>query len=213
MRMSFVYLIGCDAGGPVKIGHARDLRVRLNSLQVGCWEELKVLHSVSVPCTIAPAAEAAMHTRYWEKRVRGEWFAVPLEVLKISLDSSAHTFTTTRSESDHFSREACISLCKHPQRTMEVLSAYRHRANDAAYRAFIKQVNARLYQEAGAAAYVMFKMVFVEHRDMTTRFENQSRLARQAEASLVKALDVLTAFWGCAQAGWMAVDIPRKIAA
>ena len=64
-------------GGPVKIGIARDLGSRLNSLRTGCPDPIVVLAT-------APGGkneEAALHERFATHRRRGEWFAAAPELL------------------------------------------------------------------------------------------------------------------------------------
>jgi len=74
-----VYVIGPE-GGPYKIGIAVDVAVRLIDLQIGNHLELKVLASVKVPGSAqrARSIEEQMHWAFWKRRVRGEWFDIPL---------------------------------------------------------------------------------------------------------------------------------------
>lgn len=214
MRTGYVYLIGDEAGGPIKIGHATNVKQRLSTLQVGTWHPLSILHTATVIWTMAPAVERAVQDQFEGQRVRGEWFNVPLLVLQNSLDSVAASYARMRSEGDGFSKDIAIALCKSPERTMGVLSAYRNRANDLTSKAFIAALNRTLLEQAGQASYLMFQMVFIENRDMTNRFRNDAYLARQAEASLVKAMDVLTDIWPTAVARWqMGLDVSARTAA
>lgn len=213
MRFGYVYLIGNKDSGPIKIGHATQLKQRLNALQVGNPAELSILHSESVPWTLAPSVEKAVQGQFEEKHVRGEWYAVPLCVLRNSLTSIAAAYSTARSERDDFSREICIALCRRPMQARYAVSAYRNCMTRDGTKPFIAGINRRLLETAGQAAYIMFQMAIVENRDMTTRFTNRSRIARQAEASLIQALDTLTDIWDQVDIQWRSLDVHARISA
>jgi hypothetical protein len=69
-----IYLIRAGESGPVKIGYARsvrDARGRIDSLQVGHWEILRVLRLWEGDMR----DERRMHMRFADLRIRGEWFA------------------------------------------------------------------------------------------------------------------------------------------
>lgn len=213
MRTSYVYLIGAERG-PIKIGHATNAKSRLSTLQVGNWEPLSILHSVSVPWMAAPKIESALKQQYQERRVRGEWFAVPLEVLRPSLEGLSSAYARLRSESDWFSEQVCFALCEDPVRTQQAVSAYLACANRPTTEAYIGSINRLLLNTVGQAAYLMFQAVIVQHRDVGRSLRNKSRLARQAEESLVKALNALTLIWERAQKqGDPLVDFSQRTAA
>lgn len=65
-----VYFIRAGEDGPVKIGVAQDVRVRLADLQVAHHEELHVINAVGGDSS----AERRAHRIYAHKRLRGEWF-------------------------------------------------------------------------------------------------------------------------------------------
>jgi predicted GIY-YIG superfamily endonuclease len=74
-----VYVIG-SGGGPVKIGYARNVNKRLQSLQIGSHEQLYVLETIDrLTHKEALAIERAVHKELADKRVRGEWFDVSLD--------------------------------------------------------------------------------------------------------------------------------------
>jgi len=64
-----IYFIGWD-GGPIKIGLADDIRVRLRTLQVACPYKLKVLAAVAGGLK----REKSFHAQFAHRRLRGEWF-------------------------------------------------------------------------------------------------------------------------------------------
>ena len=70
-----VYVIGAP-GHPVKIGIAKCANSRLQTLQTGCPEKLKVYLFLDVPAGMALAAEKACHDRLADQRLSGEWFSV-----------------------------------------------------------------------------------------------------------------------------------------
>lgn len=67
---SYVYFARAGEDGLVKIGHAKDVRSRLSSMQTGCPIPLTLLG-------VLPGGrerEAELHARFADLRVRGEWF-------------------------------------------------------------------------------------------------------------------------------------------
>lgn len=70
-----VYFIQAgSAGGPVKIGLARDPWSRLKELQVGNAEPLELLGHT--PACDARSLEQELHRRFSDSHKRGEWFDV-----------------------------------------------------------------------------------------------------------------------------------------
>lgn len=65
-----VYFVQAASGGPIKIGFARDMEKRLQSLQTAHPEPLEVL--LSLQGTLAD--EQAFHRQFRGLWVRGEWF-------------------------------------------------------------------------------------------------------------------------------------------
>ncbi|WP_301121065.1 GIY-YIG nuclease family protein [Mycolicibacterium fortuitum] len=72
----WVYFIA-DGAGHVKIGYAVNVAARLAELQCGNVLPLKVLAILKGGCE----AERALHERFAEHRVRGEWFRLAPEIL------------------------------------------------------------------------------------------------------------------------------------
>lgn len=69
-----IYLIRAGESGPVKIGYARSVRearMRIDTLQTGHWEILRVLRLWEGDM----GDERRMHVRFADLRIRGEWFA------------------------------------------------------------------------------------------------------------------------------------------
>lgn len=72
-----VYFIQRGLDGPVKIGVTVDVRRRIEELQVGSAEELRLL--VALPGT--PEDESLLHKRFAAFHIRGEWFHPSAELL------------------------------------------------------------------------------------------------------------------------------------
>lgn len=86
-RHGAVYVIQAGSGGAIKIGwvsHQRLVGERLSALQTGNAAELRLL--ASFPGTWAD--EQALHRRFVEDRVRGEWFAPTKDVLGFAIAHS-----------------------------------------------------------------------------------------------------------------------------
>lgn len=73
-----VYFIQFGATGPIKIGTAVNIAMRLSTLQVACPEELRVILTVDG----GEYAEERLHARFSELRIRGEWFRPASELLE-----------------------------------------------------------------------------------------------------------------------------------
>jgi DNA-binding XRE family transcriptional regulator len=69
--MCAVYLIRAGATGPVKIGKADDPQRRLYELQTAHWDELCLLRA----WVGGEPEEAALHVRFAELHIRGDWFS------------------------------------------------------------------------------------------------------------------------------------------
>lgn len=186
MRLTYVYLIGPE-GGPYKVGIADDLKKRLTTLQVGCWEDLIVHHTVSVPSTLARHIEKVMHYIYKPMHMRGEWYDVDLAELRSEIDKQAADRMKVRADNDTFSPSECFHLCRDPALAFTTLTRYRNDAN----RDGAKDINSRLLAKVGLAAHLVFTQTFLERRDLTKKLKGNARLARQAEASLITALNGL----------------------
>jgi putative transcriptional regulator len=64
-----VYLIRCGENGPVKTGHSADPVFRLGQLQISHWEPLRIIRLFHGD----EAEEAALHARFADLHIRGEW--------------------------------------------------------------------------------------------------------------------------------------------
>lgn len=80
--MEYVYFIQAEHGGPVKIGHTKDLAHRLAELQSASPYPL-VIRSAFLGSL---QDETAMHQRFAAKRLHGEWFE-PDEAMQACIDS------------------------------------------------------------------------------------------------------------------------------
>lgn len=69
-----VYFIQAGTLPIVKIGSTNSrVDLRLNHLQVGSWEPLKLIGVIE---NSKPELEAELHKRFSDNRIRGEWFAL-----------------------------------------------------------------------------------------------------------------------------------------
>lgn len=77
----WIYFVQCgDDAGPIKIGHATDLRGRLDKMQIGCPYLLRLLASFFIKGGVQ-SAESMLHERFAAHWIRGEWFACTPELL------------------------------------------------------------------------------------------------------------------------------------
>lgn len=77
-----VYFIQATAGGPVKIGLADDPQVRLNQLNTGSDEELRILRVFGFHTRQAAFdRETYLHRRFKHLNVRLEWFSLAPDLL------------------------------------------------------------------------------------------------------------------------------------
>lgn len=75
----YVYVFGPREGTPIKIGiTAQDsVEKRLGQLQASHWVTLELHAAVRLHSTVeAVDFEAALHARFHDKCIRGEWFAI-----------------------------------------------------------------------------------------------------------------------------------------
>jgi len=81
---TYVYLIQCDPGTPIKVGFTNRVGARLKALQTGSWMRLRELAAIPAPRSV----ETAYHHQLDNERVLGEWFEGPntLDLLGRVLD-------------------------------------------------------------------------------------------------------------------------------
>jgi hypothetical protein len=73
-----VYFIQGMKGGPIKIGHSRDVEKRIKELQTGFPTKLIVLALLPG----SRSTEASLHRRFKKYRLHGEWFSPAPELLE-----------------------------------------------------------------------------------------------------------------------------------
>lgn len=76
-RGEVVYFVQMGATGPIKIGTAVDMALRLSNLQVGNPEVLILIGTMSG----GPIEERRLHDRFARHRIRGEWFRPATELI------------------------------------------------------------------------------------------------------------------------------------
>lgn len=82
----YLYIIENVDNGLVKIGYSLDPQRRCASLQTGSSAELRVAHVASVDPSRALVLERKLHQEMGHARVRGEWFAIPVDQASGLLD-------------------------------------------------------------------------------------------------------------------------------
>ena len=79
----FVYFVQAGLKGPIKIGMARSVSKRLETMQTGNAYKLYVL--ALIPCQTklqAAEIEKRLHRLFFKQRIRGEWFTGNIKVKK-----------------------------------------------------------------------------------------------------------------------------------
>lgn len=193
VRLSYLYVVGPRGGDVVKIGRAQDVRSRLSGLQIGQWQEIEILETVSLPWRAVKAAEALTHKRLATDRLRGEWFKVsPERAAGVALHAATQC-TLDRGMKNRF--DLCNHFCmaKSPALAIEALSAYR----TAMLRGQTGQINRALLDHIGMAAYGVFRQIIEDGsvvrdgRQFYSELQSDFRLLDTVEQGFVKALNFL----------------------
>ena len=92
MSISYVYVIASSEEGPVKIGRSIDPAARCKQLQTGHQAELKVYHQQAFDEKLTPLVERTIHKTLYHKRLKGEWFQMPVEtaILEVTYAEIMH---------------------------------------------------------------------------------------------------------------------------
>lgn len=77
-----VYVLECE--GHYKVGVSLNPRSRITSLQIGCPFPIKLVMTITHPN--ADRLEARLHQLYRRHRVRGEWYALSPDHLRVLAD-------------------------------------------------------------------------------------------------------------------------------
>ena len=112
-RTGYIYVIGAPCVQAVKIGRAADVEARLNGLQTGSPFPLSVLWQRRVPN--AKATEDALHKRFRDQRVRGEWFDLGPDAARIvreACSAAAPAPYSRRFASDTEGEEAVLTVLR-----------------------------------------------------------------------------------------------------
>ena len=81
----YVYFVRAGNRGAIKIGVARNVKRRLETLQTGNPFELKLL--ATIPCSDKAKAlnlDASIHRFFKSQRIRGEWFQGNIDFRKMN---------------------------------------------------------------------------------------------------------------------------------
>ena len=79
VRWAYLYVMGYDRAGPLKIGRALDVPRRQGRLQTGGYRTLHVYSVFDCFPSEAPDLEREVHKFLSAQWLRGEWFDVPVE--------------------------------------------------------------------------------------------------------------------------------------
>lgn len=77
-KRGHIYFIRANGKGPVKIGFAGSLKLRLSGLQTSHHQKLRLVAAIEG----TPAHEKLLHRKFMDYRMKGEWFKVEGELLK-----------------------------------------------------------------------------------------------------------------------------------
>jgi len=94
----FVYFVQAGKRGPIKIGIARNIQRRIDSMQTGNAYGLNLL--AAIPCKDRDQArdfEGRLHRFFLRQRIRGEWFTSNINVKK-----AVDRFSATISETEEW---------------------------------------------------------------------------------------------------------------
>lgn len=79
--MSYVYIIRSGKTGAYKIGVAKNVKRRLESLQIGNPEKMYIIAKIDFKSEAKSyAIEKQLHKIYSRERIRGEWFNSTIEL-------------------------------------------------------------------------------------------------------------------------------------
>jgi len=82
---SYIYIIGSDKP-PYKVGISKNPQRRLRDLQTGHPYPLAIHSIVETPTSNNKLLESIIHRNLKHLRTSGEWFDIPLEVLKLEVE-------------------------------------------------------------------------------------------------------------------------------
>jgi hypothetical protein len=89
-----VYLIEAVGRNVFKVGvTSRDASLRLNDMQTGCPDELRVI--LEIPVEDMLGAEKLLHSALAQYRLRGEWFSLSESELRAKIAAIVPSFLTT----------------------------------------------------------------------------------------------------------------------
>ncbi|MHC2552414.1 hypothetical protein ACVJ6Q_003709 [Bradyrhizobium elkanii] len=95
LQHACVYAVGPTGGRPLRIGWARQLKDRMQALQLGSWKELQIHHIAWVPgdmLAIRLFNEATATLDKAKRRLANDWFDITPEfaqqVIRLATDKS-----------------------------------------------------------------------------------------------------------------------------
>lgn len=118
-KTGYIYVIGAAGMQAVKIGYAANVEARLSGLQTGSPFPLTVLWQQMV--SDAKSAEDALHKRFRDKRIRGEWFDLGPDAVRIvreACNTVAPVPFSRRFTSDAEGEDAVLSVFREADRAV-----------------------------------------------------------------------------------------------
>jgi hypothetical protein len=94
---SYIYVIASSPDGPSKIGISIHPEKRVRQLQTGRDDLLKLFHKEPISIERAQLTERIVHRENRHLRLKGEWFAMPVEH---AIQEIRHTMIRFESEVD-----------------------------------------------------------------------------------------------------------------
>lgn len=81
----YVYFVRAGNRGAIKIGVAKDVKKRIDELQIGNAFRLNVIACIPCDCRDqAVGLEQKIHRFFKKQRIRGEWFQGNIQMSKIN---------------------------------------------------------------------------------------------------------------------------------
>lgn len=77
----YTYLLRMGDSNKVKIGASDDPKSRVKNMQTACPEDLKLIAIIQGDC------EGLLHAALDDYRIRGEWFRIDADAIKIIVDT------------------------------------------------------------------------------------------------------------------------------
>ncbi|MER8615990.1 GIY-YIG nuclease family protein [Mesorhizobium sp. M1409] len=136
-----VYIVAHDPAGPVKIGKSTFLSVRLDGLQTGNPSQLYVFAAFLASHGQIRLMEARTHAALQGARLRGEWFAMPVDEAKQACRAAIKRYRPTAFKAPDVQIEGRSGTSTQKTKKPTNRSAFR-----AHYKKLVKEMSLRVPQ-------------------------------------------------------------------